>query len=136
MTRHLNRNRFAALALVLQVVAVFGTAPGVVLCVGPAGHLAVENTEAAARCRALQAELALESLGGVPAVGAPATCVDTPVFTAADRGASLVRFVLPALAAALHTALPRPTVTTWRAHPSAEPRAARARMLRSVVLLI
>jgi len=137
MTRHLIRNRFAALALALQVVAVFGTARGLVLCVGPAGHLAVEDTEAAARCRALQAEHATESLGGGPAAGAPAACFDTPVFAAAaDRGTSPVRFALPALAVAPHISLPRPTLLTWRVHPSAEPRPGPARMLRSVVLLI
>ncbi len=57
MTRQPIRNRIAALALVLQVFAVFGTTRGIVLCVGPAAHVA-EDTQAAARCKASQVDFA------------------------------------------------------------------------------
>lgn len=137
MTRSPTRNRLAALALVLQVLAVFGTMRGLVVCVGAAGHRAIEDREAAARCRADEADLLVDSAGGAPEVRVPAPCVDTPLMTAAsDRGASPLRFAPDAIAISAVAVLPRPEVLERRVRPWAEPPVARARLLRSVVLQI
>lgn len=137
MKHHPIRNRVAALALVLQVLAVFGTARGLVLCVGPAGHVAVEDAQAAVRCRASQGEIPDTPTNGRPTVAASPACSDTPVFEAApNRTVSAPRFEGLAVAATLAALFPQPAATAPVARRWSQPRPLETRRLRTIVLLI
>jgi hypothetical protein len=138
MTHPVIRNHLTALAVLLQVFAAFGTTRGLVLCVGPEGHVAVEDAEASSHCRAAQsafgsAEQARERLE----VAVPPKCTDTPVFAAApDRWVPPFRFATPVLAVAPIVSVSRPALAISHERIWAQPPRERARILRSIVLLI
>ena len=130
------RSGLVGLALLLQVVAATGAAQYFVVCVGPAGHVAVEDYEAASRCRASESGLGAEVFAGFSIVGARSVCVDTALFGASPEGStSLLR--APALVVATAVvALPDVEVAPRRAVWSQDPPGMSTRVLRSVVLLI
>ena len=137
MSTHSLHSRFVGLALLLQVVVAFGPMRGLVLCVGPAGHVAVEDDEAALRCRDLATEIGPVGSIATPMVRAPATCVDTLLLGAAPhQSTSPLRFAVAALATVPVAELPRPRVFARGGASMREPPPASARILRSVILLI
>lgn len=131
------RNRLAGIAVLLQVLAVLGITPGLVLCVGTTGHIAVEAAEAAGRCRESDSGLVTDDIAGQPALRVTPMCVDTPFSTAfPDRSTSPLPLGAAAMAAAPVAEVPRPEVLGTRARLRVELPFARARLLRTVVLLI
>lgn len=131
------RNRLAGIALLLQVLVAFGASRGLVLCVGPAGHVAVEDYEAASRCRESEVGVGTNAFTGFSVLGAPPACVDTPLLgSAAERSTSPVRFLAAAVATASVAELPRAEAFAGRADWLHERPPTRSRILRSVILLI
>ena len=137
MTTRRPRSQLTILALLLQVLAIFGGAKGVVLCVGQAGHVAIEDYKAAQRCRESSAGLASDVVSGSSTVAAPPACVDTPAFVAAlEQATSPARGHDVAVAVPLATTLPLAPLAAIRVARTTAPPPPSARILRSVVLLI
>lgn len=136
-TRH-PRRLLTVLALLLQVLAILGGAKGVVVCVGQAGHVAVEDYKAAQICRESSAGFAADAdvASGSAAVAAPADCVDTPLWVATfERATSPARGHDVAIAPSPASALPlAPLLAIAVARATAPPPS--THVLRSVVLLI
>jgi len=137
MTPRPLRNRLAGLALLLQVLVAFGATRGLVLCVGPWGHVAVEDYEASSQCRESDSGLGTDAFTGSLVLGTPPACVDTPLLGAAlEPSTSPLRFAAIALAMA-PVADPSPLdLFADRAGWTHDLRPKSARILRSVVLLI
>ena len=132
---HISFTAFAV--LLFQALAIFGTARGLVYCVGPAGHLAIEDNDAARRCRESSAGLGADLSGGTPVVNGHPVCVDTPLSAQVlNRAVSLAMthdFVVAALSVAGFESA-RPLVVRLTRTPALP--SPNARSLRSVVLLI
>ena len=137
MTTRRLRSRHTRLALsLLQILAIFGGAKGVVVCVEQSGRVAVEDFQTAQRCRESMAGFAVDAAGGSPAVTAPPTCVDTPLCGALEQASSPARGHDVAVAAPPTTALPLAPLAATRVARTTAPPQPSARILRSVVLLI
>ena len=131
------RSRLAGLALLLQVLVAFGATRGLVLCVGPAGHVAVEDYDAASRCRESYSGLATDAATGLSVLGAHPACVDTPILgVAGERSTSLLRFATVTLAISPTAELPLLDAFAQHVDWTQELPLTIARILRSVVLLI
>ena len=137
MTARLLRSRLAAIVFALQALAAFGAARGLVVCVGTAGHVAVEDPDAAARCRASAIGLDSGKSKVASAFHTPPACVDTPLLGAAsERSTPSARNFDTVLATTSVVALPRMDRVVGRVAWTREPPPSHARHLRSVILLI
>ena len=137
MTLRPLRNRLAGLALLLQVLAAFGATHGLVLCVGAAGHVAVEDYEAASHCRESGGGLDTNDFTGTSVLGASPACVDTPLLAAGiERSNSPLRFAAVAMALAPIAELPSFDAFADHAGWTRESRSNSTRILKSIVLLI
>lgn len=137
MTIRTARRRFAGIVLALQVLVAFGAAHGLVLCVGPAGHVAVEDYEAALRCHASAAALEANPVVGASVLGVTSECADTPLLQAApERSASPLRISTASVAASSVVEPPRRDVLPGRSVWEHRSLQTSAHILRSVVLLI
>jgi hypothetical protein len=124
------------LGVLLQAFAAMGAPYALVLCVGSAGHVAIEDESSASRCRTEQGGLA--TAGSEP--GVTGSCVDTPLGGAlAGSPASTVPLPHPAqmlAAPAYLSALDAQGALAVR--PDRRPAVAPGlgRILRATVLLI
>ena len=131
------RNRLAGIALLLQVLATFGAARGLVLCVGPEGHVAVEDPQAALRCQESENGLGTHDFSGTSRFSAPATCVDSPILGVyPEKCTPTVPAAATAVAMGPVAEIPRLKVLASRIGPMREPAPPSVHVLRKVVLLI
>ena len=128
-----------ALALLPQFLAISAGAHGLVVCVGQGGHVAIEDHEAARRCRDSSAGIGVDSSSGSLIVNGPAAvCVDTPLVGSADQlVTSIARSHGEILIAAPSNELGLRSAPLVGHVPRTLPApAASSRLLRGVVLLI
>lgn len=103
------------------------------MCVGLAGHVAVEDYAGAVRCREAGSELATRIFGG-SSISVSAACIDTPLVGATDRVAG--RSATAPIHAAPSADVPG-AQRFWVSEISRiGPVLSRAHIQRSVVLLI
>ena len=135
MTTRSLHSGLAGIALVLQVLMGVGPASGFVLCIGSDGHVAFEDHDAAARCRALGTPFGSGTDTGFSASAVPA-CTDTPLLVAASERETPFRVTPTAGIALPVVASPVPALHYTRTSSRTEPPLAHARLMRSIVLRI
>lgn len=142
MTRRRHGARWLVTALTALLTAGFAGSTGLVLCLGPDGHRALELQHPGTSCPTLADETAgSAAVSAAPVAKALAACLDLPTIGSVDG----------ALLSAEPDRVPTPTLAVLAPIPSATPRAATralapsttragppplARHLRSTVLLV